>query len=125
MNNFISLDKHNIANEHICCAISDKKCAESYALKKEWLTKEFSNGYVFRRLDARAKIFIEYCPAEKGWTSITAPNYSLINCFWVSGKYKKQGHGKALLKSAMDDAKAQGKSGLVDGSRHKEISFYE
>jgi len=26
--------------------------------------KEFVNGYVFRRLDARAKVFIEYVPAE-------------------------------------------------------------
>lgn len=26
---------------------------------------EFENGYVFRRLDERAKVFIEYGPAEK------------------------------------------------------------
>lgn len=32
---------------------------------KEWLKKEFDNGYVFRRIDERAKVFIEYGPAEK------------------------------------------------------------
>ena len=32
------------------------------------------NGYVFRRIDARAKVFIEYGSAEKAWISITAPN---------------------------------------------------
>ena len=58
--NYITLTKENIANEHICCAFSDKKCKDSYELKKEWLKKEFDNGYVFRRIDERAKVFIEY-----------------------------------------------------------------
>ena len=37
----------------------------------------------------------------------------MINCFWVSGQYKGKGYGKALLQSAIDDAKEQGKHGLV------------
>ena len=64
---YIILTEENMAKEHICCAFSDKKCAAGYELKKEWLTKEFANGYVFRRLDARAKVFIEYVPAEYAW----------------------------------------------------------
>ena len=32
---FITLTKDNIEKEHICCAFSDKKCQESYNLKKE------------------------------------------------------------------------------------------
>lgn len=110
---YITLTKENIDKEHICCAFSDKKCKDSYELKKEWLKKEFDNGYVFRRLDARAKVFIEYCPAEKAWLPINAPNYLMINCFWVSGQYKGHGYGKALLQSAIDDANTYGKDGLV------------
>lgn len=109
----IKLDKTNIENEHICCAISDKKCKESYEQKKEWLKKEFDNGYVFRRIDARAKVFIEYGPAENGWVPIKAPNYLLINCFWVAGQYKGKGYGKELLRLAFEDAKSQEKDGLV------------
>lgn len=110
---YITLTKENIEKEHICCAFSDKKCKDSYELKKAWLKKEFDNGYIFRRLDERAKVFIEYVPAEKAWIPVTAPNYLMINCFWVSGQYKGHGHAKALLQSAIDDARAQGKEGLV------------
>ena len=123
MENFIELNTERIASEHICCAISDKKCADSYQAKKDWLKKEFSNGYVFRRLDERAKVFIEYGPAEQAWVPITANNYFNVNCFWVSGKYKKNGYGKALLQSAVDDAKAQGKNGLVTVVGTKKFHF--
>lgn len=113
MEKIITLDRSNIDTEHICCAFSDKKCKDSYELKKEWLKNEFDNGFVFRRIDARAKVFIEYGPAEKGWVPIDAPNYLLIDCFWVSGQYKGQGYAKELLRLAMEDAVEQGKNGLV------------
>ena len=88
---YITLTEDNIDKEHICCAFSDKKCLEGYESKKEWLKKEFANGYVFRRLDARAKVFIEYVP----------------------GQYKGQGHGYNLLQFVIEDAKKQQKNGLV------------
>jgi len=113
MENIIKLNKSNIDKAHICCAISDKKCKDSYELKKDWLKREFDNGYIFRRIDARAKVFIEYGCAENAWIPVDAPNYLLINCFWVSGQYKGQGYGKELLRLATEDAKAQGKDGLV------------
>ena len=37
----------------------------------------------------------------------------MINCFWVSGQYKGQGHGYNLLQSVIEDAKKQQKNGLV------------
>lgn len=120
---YITLTKANIDKEHICCAFSDKKCLEGYEMKKTWLKNEFDNGYIFRRLDAWAKVFIEYVPAEKAWIPVDAPNYLMINCFWVSGQYKGQGHAKALLLSAIDDAKAQGKNGLVTVVGTKKFHF--
>ncbi|NPD45088.1 GNAT family N-acetyltransferase [Lentimicrobium sp. S6] len=108
---YINLDEDNISDEHICCAFSDKKCSEGYQLKKEWLKKQFKDGYVFRKLDERGKIFIEYVPAEKAWAPIIAPNYMLINCFWVSGKFKGEGHGKELYQYCLEDAKEM--DGLV------------
>ena len=123
MEKLIELNSDNISKEHICCAISDKKCSDSYQAKKDWLRSEFENGYVFRRIDARAKVFIEYGPAEKAWVPITAPNYLNINCFWVSGKYKKNGYGKELIKTAIEDASKQGKDGLVTVVGTKKFHF--
>lgn len=120
---FITLDKENIDKEHICCAFSDKKCTEGYNMKKEWLKTQFDKGYVFRRLDERAKVFIEYVPAENAWMPIDAPNYLAIGCFWVSGQYKGNGYAKALLQTAIDDAKSQGKSGLVTVVGTKKFHF--
>jgi predicted GNAT family acetyltransferase len=120
---YITLTKENIDAEHICCAFSDKKCSESYEMKKAWLKKEFDNGYVFRRMNARAKVFIEYVSAEKAWIPVDAPGYLMINCFWVSGQYKGQGHAKALLQSAIEDAKAQDKNGMVTVVGTKKFHF--
>lgn len=47
----------------------------------------------------------------------------MINCFWVSGQYKGHGHAKALLQSAINDAKPQGKNGLVTVVGTKKFHF--
>ena len=120
---YITLNKSNIDAEHICCAFSDKKCSDGYELKKQWLKTEFDHGYVFRRLNERAKVFIEYGPAEKAWAPVIAPNYMMVNCFWVSGKYKGNGHGQALLQQAIHDATQQGKAGLVTIAGTKKYHF--
>lgn len=123
MEPFINLSPSNIEHEHICCAFSDKKCNEGYQLKKQWLLNEFENGYVFRRLDARAQVFIEYGPAESAWVPVLAPNYFMINCFWVSGQYKGKGNAKQLLNDAIEDAHKQNKLGLVTVVGTKKFHF--
>lgn len=120
---FITLDPENTGREHICCAFSDKKCSSGYELKKQWLTGRFADGLVFRRLNARAKVFIEYMPAEKAWVPVEAPGYLCIGCFWVAGQYKGQGYGKALLASVVEDARKQGKSGIVAVAGTKKLHY--
>ena len=66
---------------------------------------------------------IEYGPAEKAWVPVTAPNYMMIGCFWVSGKYKKQGHGKALLNDAIEAAQDQNMDGLATVAGTKKFHF--
>lgn len=119
----ICVDNSNIDKEHICCAISDKKGEPCVVSKKDWMRNQFDVGLVFRKLDARGKVFIEYIPAENAWAPIQAEGYMFINCFWVSGQYKGQGYANQLLKSCIDDARLQGKKGLVILSSRKKMPF--
>ncbi len=117
----IKLDENNIEKEHICCAFSDKKSKPGYEAKKEWIKDQLAEGFVFKKLDVRGKVFIEYIPAENAWSPIDAPGYMMINCFWVSGQYKGKGNGKRLLNECLKDS--QGKNGLVAISSSKKQPF--
>lgn len=119
----ITVDKTNIEKEHICCAITDKKGETCVSSKKAWMKSQFDNGLVFKKLDARGKVFIEYIPAENAWCPIEAKGYIFINCFWVSGQFKGQGYANKLLEECIADAKAQNRLGLVVLSSVKKMPF--
>lgn len=121
--NIIQLTPDNIAEEHICCVIADKKGETCVSSKKAWMSARFADGLVFKRLDARGKVFIEYIPAEKAWCPIHADGYMHINCFWVSGQFKGQGYGSRLLEECITDAKAKGKRGLTVVASPKKLPF--
>lgn len=118
---FVRLSDTNIQDQHICCAISDKKCMDGYEKKKEWLKTEFRNGYTFQKGDVRGKVFIEYVPIEASWLPLSGKNFMVINCFWVSGQFKGQGHGKDLLAQCLKDAR--GMYGVVAVSSDKKRPF--
>ena len=81
------------------------------------------SGDGVRRVGERAKVMIEYGPAENSWVPIDAPGNLKINCFWVSGQYKGKGYAKALLGTAMEDAKTQGKYGLITVARPRQLHY--
>lgn len=112
MNEYINLTEDNIEREHLCCAISDPKHQSGVQHKREWLKERIREGHVFRKLNQKGKVFIEYAPLEKAWCSVQGTNYLYIYCLWVAGSYKGHGYGKELLEYAIHDAKEQGKSGL-------------
>ncbi|SET33949.1 Acetyltransferase (GNAT) family protein [Natronincola peptidivorans] len=119
----IKVDHTNIDAEHICCAITEKKGESCISSKKLWLKERFEEGLVFRKLNARGKVFIEYTPAENAWCPIDADNYIFINCFWVSGSFKGKGYGSRLLEVCIEDAKSQRKKGLVVLSSKKKMPY--
>jgi L-amino acid N-acyltransferase YncA len=120
---YIQVTNDNLEDVHICCGFSDKKIKKSYQEKKDWLSKAFEEGYVFKRLDERAKVFIEYGPIEKSWLPLVGKDYFVLGCFWVSGKYKKNGHGKALLEEVIREAKAKKMKGLCAVVGKKKFHF--
>ena len=112
MNEYINLDLNNIETEHICCAIGDPKHQIGVDKKKEWIKSKLSDGHVFRKLNARGKIFIEYEPIETAWVPINGKNYEYIYCLWVAGSFKGKGIGKELLEYAINDARDKNMSGI-------------
>ena len=101
MNEYINLTLENIDHEHICCAIGDQKHKQGVDCKKEWIKNKLKDGHVFRKLNARGKIFIEYEPIETAWTPIVGKNYEYIYCLWVAGSFKGKGIAKELLEYAI------------------------
>ena len=109
---YINLNLDNIDNEHICCAIGDKKHQIGVCEKKEWIKNKLKDGHVFRKLNDRGKTFIEYESVETSWVPIKGSNYMYIYCLWVAGSFKGKGIGKELLEYAIEDAKDKGMSGI-------------
>ncbi|MDY0288753.1 MAG: N-acetyltransferase [Sphaerochaeta sp.] len=120
---YITLTPENLENEHICCAIADKKHQVGVEAKKAWNKDRLSDGHVFRKGDIRGKVFIEYTPLESAWVPVIGENYLYIHCLWVSGSFKGKGHATKLLDSCIADAKRQGRSGVCVISAKKKKPF--
>ena len=112
MNEYVNLTLENIDDEHICCAIGDKKHQKGVDNKKEWIKNKLESGHVFRKSNIRGKTFIEYEPIETAWVPIIGKNYEYIYCLWVAGSFKKKGIAKELLEYAIGDSKEKGMSGI-------------
>jgi GNAT superfamily N-acetyltransferase len=109
---FINLNGENISDEHLCCIIRSRVIHPGVESKRAWLCERLKEGHVFRKLNEKATVFIEYAPLETAWTPIVGENYLYIYCLWVSGKYKGHGYGKSLMNYCIEDAKLKGKSGV-------------
>ncbi len=123
MNRYINLTIENIDNEHLCCAIGDKKHQQGVRNKKDWLKERIKEGHVFRKLDAQGKIFVEYAPLEKAWCPVHGKDFLYIYCLWVAGSFKGNGYAKELLEYVIADAKKQGKNGVCTISSKKKKPF--
>lgn len=120
---FINLTTGNLANEHLCCIIRSKKSHPGVEAKRQWLSERLREGHVFRKLDAKATVFIEYAPLETAWVPINGDNYLYLYCLWVTGSYKGKGYGKALMEYCLADAKEKGKSGICMLGAKKQKSW--
>lgn len=120
---FINLTTENLTDEHLCCIIRSKKIHQGVEAKRQWLSDRLKEGHVFRKLNAKATVFIEYAPLETAWVPITGNNYYYLYCLWVTGSYKGKGYGKLLMEYCLADAKEKGKSGVCMLGAKKQKSW--
>ena len=111
-NDFVNLTAENLEKEHLCCIIRSKKTHPGIEAKRQWLSERLEEGHVFRKLNEKATVFIEYAPLETAWVPIICDNYYYVYCLWVSGSCKGKGYGKALMEYCVADARRNGKSGI-------------
>ena len=109
---FVNLTPENLVDEHLCCIIRSKKSHPGIEAKRQWLSDRIKEGHVFRKLNAKATVFIEYAPLETAWVPIIGDNYYYLYCLWISGTPKGNGYGKLLMEYCLADAKEKGKSGV-------------
>lgn len=109
---FINLTEENLAQEHLCCIIRSKKPHPGVEAKRAWLKERLKEGHVFRKLDDKGIVFIEYAPLETAWVPVEGENYLYLYCLWVTGDFKGKGYGRQLMEYCLADAKAKRKSGV-------------
>lgn len=111
-NEFINLTTENLRDEHLSCIIRSKKTHPGVEAKRQWLSDRLNEGHIFRKLNEKATVFIEYAPLETAWVPVAGNNYYYMYCLWVLGNHKGKGYGKALMEYCIADAKEKGKSGI-------------
>lgn len=109
---FINITIDNLESEHICCIIRSQKKHPGIESKKNWLLDRIKEGHVFRKLNVKGTVFIEYAPLESAWVPIVGDQYYYIYCLWVLAPYKNKGYAKALMEYCINDAREKGKSGI-------------
>lgn len=109
---FVNLTAENLFSEHLCCIIRSKKAHPGIDAKRAWLSERLNEGHIFRKLNEKATVFIEYSPLETAWVPIIGNNYYYVYCLWVLGNHKGKGYGKLLMEYCVAEAKAKGKSGI-------------
>lgn len=120
---FINLTADNLAQEHLCCIIRTKKQHPGVEAKRQWLADRLGEGHVFRKLDVKGQVFIEYAPLETAWVPLVGENYIYLYCLWVVGEFRGKGYAKNLMDYCIADAKAQGKSGICMLGSKKQKSW--
>lgn len=120
---FVNLTPENLMNEHLCCIIRSKKVHPGIEAKRQWLSERLMEGHVFRKLNEKATVFIEYAPLETAWVPINGDNYYYVYCLWATGNHKGKGYGKALMEYCLADAREKGKSGICMLGAKKQKSW--
>ena len=120
---FTNLTTENLSNEHLCCIIRSKKSHPGIEAKRQWLSDRLNEGHVFRKLNAKATVFIEYAPLETAWVPVIGDNYYYLYCLWVLGSPRGNGYGKALIEYCITDAKEKGRSGICMLGAKKQKSW--
>lgn len=76
---FVNLTPENLADEHLSCIIRVRKPHPGVEAKRQWLADRLREGHVFRKLQVKDPVFIEYAPLETAWVPVLGDNYLYVS----------------------------------------------
>lgn len=120
---FVNVTTENLFDEHVYCIIRSKKPHPGIDAKRRWLSERLKEGHVFRKLNEKATVFIEYALLETAWVPIVGDNYYYLYCLWVLGSHKGKGYAKMMMEYCIADAREKGKSGICMLGAKKQKSW--
>ena len=72
---FVTLTLDNLETEHLSCIIRSKKPHPGVEAKRRWLAERIPEGHIFRKLNVKEAVFIEYAPLDTAWVPSLGENY--------------------------------------------------
>ncbi len=119
---FVNLTKENLSDEHLCCIIRSKKPHAGIDAKRQWLSDRLNEGHVFRKLNAKATVFIEYAPLETAWVPVIGDNIIICIAYGFR-KSKRKRVWKGFDGILPDRRQRKGKSGVCMLSSKKQKNW--
>ena len=84
-----------------------------YAQLEAWLEGDVLRGQIAREDDGLVSGFVLYYPIERAPLDVTGEGLYMVQCVTVKPEFRGRGVGRALVESALSDARANGASGLA------------
>jgi len=104
--------------EGIFCAKGKPHGEEMYSQLEAWLRGDMLRGRIARLENGEMAGFIIYYPIENAPLDISGEGLYVVQCVHVKAQYRNSGIGRALIESALSDARENGATGLaVEGFR--------
>ena len=90
---FINLTPENLDGEHLCCIIRSRKPHPGVEAKRRWLAGRLEEGHVFRKLDEKGAVFVEYAPLETTWVPVTGTTTCTCTACGQRGRTRERAAG--------------------------------
>ncbi len=110
----------------IFCAKGKRHGEEMYQELEAWVRGDILRGQVARSEDGRPVGFILYYPIEEAPMDILGEGLYVVQCVHVMPEFQNRGIGRALIETALSDARNSGASGMaVEGFRQQRPGRFE
>ncbi len=116
----MKIERLNVDNlrEGVFCHTGKPHGEEVYEQLEAWLKGDKLRGRVARDDDGQVTGFILYYPIDDAPMDVEGEGFYVVQCVFVRAEYRNTGVGRALIESALNDARESGASGLaVEGFR--------